>query len=228
MMLCRRCGKREATTDIGPVLDVRWRAPSCERCVVEVQLEHARERAAAIPGLEAKLGEIVCRRGRGRAWLSSLAVRRWTATCSSSFASRTASRASLGPPTDTEIRAHDEFMALRFVRIGNLETFAWQVAGRPLRRAVGQDVRVGGHRPPPGGPEIPKRLEDLLSEIEGSVMTPFDAHVEYELLHPFMDGNGRSGRVLWAWMMCRQGADPFALPFLHAWYYQSLDAGRSR
>jgi hypothetical protein len=53
--LCPRCIERPATTDIGPVGDPRWRTPSCEQCVVEVQLEHARERAAAIPELEASL-----------------------------------------------------------------------------------------------------------------------------------------------------------------------------
>lgn len=55
---CPRCKTREATTDIGPVLDWRFRERSCEVCVVEVQLEHARERAAAIPELERRLVEV--------------------------------------------------------------------------------------------------------------------------------------------------------------------------
>lgn len=33
-------------------------AASCERCVVERQLEHAREMAASIPKLEARLKEL--------------------------------------------------------------------------------------------------------------------------------------------------------------------------
>ena len=48
----------------------------------------------------------------------------------------------------------------------------------------------------------------------------------YEMLHPFMDGNGRSGRALWAWMMLRLGQDPFALLFLHRFYYQTLENSR--
>ncbi len=47
--------------------------------------------------------------------------------------------------------------------------------------------------------------------------------VRYELLHPFSVGNGRSGRTLWAWCMLRRGDDPFTLPFLHRFYYQTLE-----
>ena len=55
--------------------------------------------------------------------------------------------------------------------------------------------------------------------------SPYDVHCEYEDLHPFMDGNGRTGRALLAWMMIRRKGweSTFALPFLHRWYYQSLD-----
>lgn len=38
--------------------------------------------------------------------------------------------------------------------------------------------------------------------------------------------NGRSGRALWAWMLLREGRDPFALPVLRAMYYEALEAGR--
>jgi len=41
-----------------------------------------------------------------------------------------------------------------------------------------------------------------------------------------MDGNGRTGRAIWAWQMQRLGRDPFALPFLHRFYYQTLEAIR--
>jgi hypothetical protein len=110
--------------------------------------------------------------------------------------------------------------------VGALEEFVEVVAARPLRRAVGQDVRVGNHRPPRGGPSIEGHLEDLLSAVNGGRVSPYEAHRRYETLHPFLDGNGRSGRALWAWQMLRDGLDPFALPFLHRWYYQSLDAAR--
>lgn len=56
---CSRCNTRPATmwwSDEGTVGIVRgYVSARCERCVVEVQLEHAREMAASIPKLEARL-----------------------------------------------------------------------------------------------------------------------------------------------------------------------------
>ncbi len=91
-----------------------------------------------------------------------------------------------------------------------------------LRCVEGMDVRVGTHVPQSGGPGIRKNLEILLHSIRAGALDPYAAHQGYEALHPFMDGNGRTGRALWAWHMLDTGRDPFALGFLHTWYYQSL------
>lgn len=130
------------------------------------------------------------------------------------------------PPTPAEIKAHKAFLAEREASVGALERFVTGVAARPLRDTAGMDVRVGSHFPPPGGPAIRSELTALVTAINACDLTPFAAHIAYETLHPFMDGNGRSGRVLWAWQMRRDGLDPFALPFLHRFYYQTLDAKR--
>ena len=125
-----------------------------------------------------------------------------------------------------EVRAHEILLALDTVTVADLERFVAEVAGRPLRRAVGQDVVVGGHRPPPGGPAIETELQGVLTLAHGGGVTPWEVHRRYESLHPFLDGNGRSGRALWAWQMKRTGQDPFALSFLHRFYYQTLAEAR--
>ncbi len=130
-------------------------------------------------------------------------------------------------PTMSEIQAHERLLARPVVEVVDVVGFVAAVApGKPLRDRRGLDVRVGGHYPPRGGPRIADDLARLLHRIEHEPITPHAAHVAYELLHPFMDGNGRSGRALWAWQMKRDGLDPFALPFLHRFYYQTLDAAR--
>ena len=87
-------------------------------------------------------------------------------------------------------------------------------------------VRVGNHIAPPSGPKIVEDLEKLLNDIAAKAITPWAAHVRYETLHPYTDGNGRSGRAIWLWQMTlldrQRGA--LALGFLHNFYYQTLAA----
>lgn len=54
-------------------------------------------------------------------------------------------------------------------------------------------------------------------------MNPWQMHAEYERIHPFEDLNGRTGRILWAWRMIELGQNPFKMPFLQYYYYQTLD-----
>jgi hypothetical protein len=86
-------------------------------------------------------------------------------------------------------------------------------------------VRVGNHVAPPSGPEIAERLAAIL-RAGGD---PWLQHVEYETLHPFTDGNGRSGRAVWLWRhMNEPGHDVWAVErgFLHSWYYHTLARAR--
>lgn len=102
------------------------------------------------------------------------------------------------------------------VTVRSLERFVDVVANAQLRDSEGLDVVIGGRMPMRGGPYIRTILQNLLDNEK----TAYETHQEYELLHPFMDGNGRSGRVLWLHQM--GGIDNAPLGFLHHWYYQSL------
>jgi Fic family protein len=129
--------------------------------------------------------------------------------------------------TGYEVDAHAVLLSLSTLTIEAVEGFVRDVAAAPLRDKPGMNVRVGSHVPPPGGPEIREQLEGFLWGLsQPANYTPYSAHVWYESLHPFMDGNGRSGRAVWAWYMRKLNLDPFALPFLHRFYYQALDASR--
>lgn len=130
----------------------------------------------------------------------------------------------MGKPTKREMQAHVDLLAAPRVAVEGLERFVWEVTEgqAKLRTQPGMNVMVGGHAAPRGGPLV----ETMLQEILDTSAHPFEVHVAYELLHPFMDGNGRSGRVLWLHRM--GGIEMAPLGFLHTFYYQTLNWERER
>ena len=122
---------------------------------------------------------------------------------------------------EREIEAHERFLALDKIAIGDLGVLveALQPGAGP-RFTQGRDVRVGAYVPPKGGPHIMAMLQDILDRTNSKFLLAYEAHIEYEKLHPFMDGNGRSGRALWLWRM--GGLEKAPLGFLHHFYYQTL------
>ena len=126
-------------------------------------------------------------------------------------------------PTKAEMDEFRRFINLEEVTLSDLLQFVsvYQPDAR-LRIRPGWDVYVGSYVPPAGGEHIGQTLKDILSRMnsERDEKSAFLLHQEYESLHPFMDCNGRSGRMLWYWMMGKRKG--MGLGFLHMWYYQSL------
>ena len=121
--------------------------------------------------------------------------------------------------TQRHVDAHEEFL-VGPVSVESLEALVEALQpGAKLRTASWMNVMVGHHHPPQGGPHIRRKLEGIL-DAPSFMSTAWHQHCSYETLHPFMDGNGRSGRALWLHRM--GGIDRVPLGFLQTWYYQTL------
>ncbi len=68
--------------------------------------------------------------------------------------------------------------------------------------------------PPPQ--EVPRLLEDLCASINDVALPPVIqaglVHAQFEVIHPFLDGNGRIGRALIHVVLRRRGLTPMYVP----------------
>lgn len=130
----------------------------------------------------------------------------------------------LRPPFRTEIEATEKFLMLPKLSLDAVTDLAKIFEPRAaLRNVKGMDVRVGNHVPPKGGAAIVRGLKMIIEQANKGDK-PYEVHTAFQTLHPFMDGNGRTGRAVWAWQMVKDrgvyaGLDKL---FLQRWYYQSL------
>src|SRR5688572_3278735 len=90
---------------------------------------------------------------------------------------------------------------------------------RPMR------VQVGGYTPPAPG-EVPGLVRELLDwwndDAPGlsPVLSSAIVHYRFEAIHPFADGNGRTGRALALWELYRRGFDTHHVFSVDEFYWE--------
>jgi Fic family protein len=96
--------------------------------------------------------------------------------------------------------------------------------------------QLGGSRPgnarfvPPPWPEVRPAMSDLEKFLHDQpIATPVLikaalAHVQFETIHPFLDGNGRVGRLLITLLLCSQGVLKRPLLYLSLYLKRNRDA----
>jgi Fic family protein len=116
----------------------------------------------------------------------------------------------------------DVMLLLHKMLISNIRD---DIAGR--FRTDNEWVRVGSHIAPDPKevvPRLTKMLVDLRGQIgAGIIRRVARLHLAFENIHPFVDGNGRIGRVLNNFVLIREGYVPINIKFIDRdKYYDAL------
>jgi len=89
---------------------------------------------------------------------------------------------------------------------------------------------AGARHVPPGALHVPEQMEAFTAwhESHRPVLHPVElaarTHVDFVKIHPFIDGNGRTARLLMNLDLMRAGFPPIVLPVeMRLGYYESLD-----
>jgi Fic family protein len=115
-------------------------------------------------------------------------------------------------------------LLLHKMLMANINT---EVAGR--FRLPGEYVRVGTYIAPP-----PEKIEEMITGMIYNYKAVYDTttiikrlarlHLTFEHIHPFIDGNGRIGRVINNYMLVREGYVPVNIKFIDRQkYYEAFN-----
>ena len=109
------------------------------------------------------------------------------------------------------LRAHRTLM-----RHSPRSEWAGQIRERPNWIGGSAYTPIGSRFVPPPPEHVPALLEDLIDYVNGDEHPPLLqaalAHAQFEMIHPFGDGNGRAGRALIHVVLARRGLAPRFVP----------------
>jgi hypothetical protein len=68
---------------------------------------------------------------------------------------------------------------------------------------------------------VPHLMENW--RLDHKKLGPLESHIRFEKIHPFIDGNGRTGRMLMWWQEVKMGKEPTLIKFnnrmaYYAWF----------
>ena len=106
------------------------------------------------------------------------------------------------------------------------------LADRPEDRGAYRRIQVqiiGAAHVPPDPLAVPEEMRRLLSRLNASRRHPVEKaalfHILFEAVHPFVDGNGRTGRLLLNFMLMKNGYPPINIKFAdRRRYYDAFTA----
>lgn len=103
---------------------------------------------------------------------------------------------------------------------------------RPEDKGVYRRIPVrimGAYHEPPQPYLVAPQMDQLVAEFAKTKLHPIEAaalfHLKFEGIHPFIDGNGRTGRLILNFMLMQNGYPPINVKFAdRKRYYEAFDS----